>query len=353
VRTRTLLLLFSAAICLRSWADQVTMNNGDRLSGTIIKSDGTTLVLKTAYAGDVKLDWSGVQSMRSTQPLHIVLKSGQTLVGPVTSSDGNLQVATSSGAPAEAPKSQIESLRGESEQAAYEKTLHPGLLEEWKGGATVSFALTRGNSQTKNLALAFTADRETSHDKLGLYANSVYATNDAPGAVPSTTANAIQAGVRYDHDITKRLFAFLTADFQTDDLQGLNLRSVPGAGLGLHVIKTPATTLDLLAGLNYTRENYTAFTRNSAAASFGEELTHKLHSSTVITQSFNFYPNLSDWGEYRGTFNFGTVTKINKWLGWQNAFGDIYVTNPPVGKKKNDLVLTTGLNFSFGAGKQH
>jgi putative salt-induced outer membrane protein YdiY len=326
------------------------MNNGDRLSGTIIKSDGTSLVLKTAYAGDVTLDWSAVQSMQTTQPLHIVLKSGQTLSGAVTSSDRTLQVATSAGAPVEVSQNDVASL---SEQAAYEKTLHPRLLQAWNGGATVSFALTRGNSQTKNLALAFTADRETLHDKLALYTNSVYATNDAPGAVPPTTANAIQAGVRYDHDITKRLFAFVTADFQTDALQSLNLRSVPGGGLGVHVIKTSTTTLDLLDGLNYTRENYTTFTRNFAAASFGEDLTHKLHSSTIITQSFHFYPDLTDWGEYRGTFNFGTVTKINKWFGWQNAFGDIYVTNPPVGKKKNDVLLTTGLNFSFGAGTQH
>jgi Protein of unknown function, DUF481 len=80
-------------------------------------------------------------------------------------------------------------------------------------------------------------------------------------------------------------------------------------------------------------------------------LTHKVHGSTVITQSFNFYPILSNGGEYRGTFNFGTVTNISKWLGWQNAFSDIYVSNPPVGKKKNDVLLTTGLNISFGAAK--
>ena len=43
----------------------------------------------------------------------------------------------------------------------------------------------------------------------------------------------------------------------------------------------------------------------------------------------------------------GTVTKISKWLGWQNQFGDIYVTNPPTGAKKNDVVFTTGLNFAF------
>jgi hypothetical protein len=41
------------------------------------------------------------------------------------------------------------------------------------------------------------------------------------------------------------------------------------------------------------------------------------------------------------------VTKISKSFGWQNQFGDIYVSNPPVGAKKNDIVITTGLNYSF------
>jgi Protein of unknown function, DUF481 len=42
------------------------------------------------------------------------------------------------------------------------------------------------------------------------------------------------------------------------------------------------------------------------------------------------------------------VTKMSKWLGWQNSFTDVYVTNPPPGKKQNDVILTTGLNVSFG-----
>lgn len=29
------------------------------------------------------------------------------------------------------------------------------------------------------------------------------------------------------------------------------------------------------------------------------------------------------------------------------SIGDIYVTNPPAGKKLNDILLTTGLNVSF------
>lgn len=46
--------------------------------------------------------------------------------------------------------------------------------------------------------------------------------------------------------------------------------------------------------------------------------------------------------QYRGIFDLGTVTKIGTWLGWQNQFGDIYVTNPPAGKKQNDVAFTTG-----------
>jgi carbohydrate-selective porin OprB len=69
--------------------------------------------------------------------------------------------------------------------------------------------------------------------------------------------------------------------------------------------------------------------------------------STALTQDFTFYPNLQQTGEYRGTFDLGTVTKLNKWLGWQNQFQDIYVSNPPTGSKKNDVLFTTGLNISF------
>jgi len=84
-----------------------------------------------------------------------------------------------------------------------------------------------------------------------------------------------------------------------------------------------------------------------AGATIGDEFMHKLGKGTVVTQNLYFYPDLTHTGEYRGTFNFGTVTKISKWLGWQNSFNDVYVSKVPPGKKQNDLVLSTGLNFSF------
>src|SRR4029079_13474400 len=164
------------------------------------------------------------------------------------------------------------------------------------------------------------------------------------GAVPDTTANSVQAGTRYDRDLTRHVFAFVNADFQTDALQNLDLRSVFGGGLGLHAIKSDRTILDFLGGLNYTRENYSGATgvdRNLIAATLGEEFFHKLGLSTVLTEKLYFFPDFNESGEYRASVSLGTATKTNKWLGGQNALGNFCFPNPPAGKRQNDILLTT------------
>jgi len=349
----TALSMFALSTTL--FADQVVLKNGDRLTGTITKSDDKTLLIKTEFAGDVTVQWPAVQEINSTQPLHITLANGKTVAGAVATTDGSLAVTTAASGTVTVAKADVTALRSDAEQTAYEKSLHPGILQGWAGGANVGFALTAGNSETKSLAVAFTADRKTLHDEISLYENTVYTADDAPGANPSTTADTNQGGARYSRNLNPRLFAYGSADFQTNALQDLNLRSVFGGGLGLHAIKTDKTTLDFLVGPNYTREDYSTVTNSFVALTLGEELSRKVGASTLVTQKLYFFPDLSngETGQYRAAFNLGTVTKLSKWLAWQNAFSDIYVTNPPVqpvgtpALKTNDIVLTTGLNFSF------
>jgi putative salt-induced outer membrane protein YdiY len=343
------------------FADQITMKNGDRLTGKVVKSDGKTLVLHTDAAGDVTIKFDAIDQISTEQELHVSTSDKKTMVGPVTTSEGKIAVATKTAGKVEVPKEKVVQIRNDAEQAAYDKSLHPGLLQGWNGGANVGFSVARGNSQTENLALAFNAAHPTLNDKITLYANAIYTRNDL--ATPSGVANLEQGGLRYDRNILPRLFVFVGADFMSNALQSLGLRSVGGGGLGFHAIKGEGTTLDLLGGVNYTHETYhfipgnplanppvpdtPGVTHNFAALTLGEELMHKLGKSTVLNQKLYFYPDLNDTGQYRGAFDLGTVTKISKWLGWQNQFSDIYVSNPPSGAKKNDLILTTGLNFSF------
>ena len=68
---------------------------------------------------------------------------------------------------------------------------------------------------------------------------------------------------------------------------------------------------------------------------------HKFGKSTTVTEVFYFYPDLSNTGEYRFALDAASVTKINKWLGWQMTLSDRYVTNPPIaGTKSNDIIFS-------------
>ena len=344
------------------FADQVTLKNGDRLTGTVVKSDGKTLVLHTEAAGDVTIQLAAIQEIKTEQELHVTLKGGKTAVGPVTTSDGKLEIATKTAGTVEAPKDDITLIRNDAEQTAFDKALHPGLRHGWTGGANVGFSVARGNSQTENVALAFNAVHASLNDKITLYASSLYTKNELP--TPSVGANLEQGGLRYDRNVNPRLFVFGAADFMSNALQYLDLRSVYTGGFGYHAIKSDKTTLNFLGGINYTHEVYSngaeivpvtdpatyqsyGVTHRFTALTLGEELNQKLGKSTVVIENFYFYPNLQQTGQYRTNFNLGTVTKISKWLGWQNQFGDVYVSNPPTDSKNNDVVFTTGLNFSF------
>lgn len=345
-----------------SFADQVTLKNGDHLTGTIVKSDGKTLVLHTDFAGDVTINFDAITQITSDKELHVTTSDKKTVVGPVSTNNGKIEVATKSGGTVEVPPANVAIIRNDAEETAYEKSLHPGLLHGWNGGVNVGFSLARGNSETSNLAIAINAVHPTIDDKTTIYLSLINTQNDL--ATPSTVANLVTGGIRYDHNLNPRMFGFVAADFMSNELQDLDLRATYAGGFGYHAIKSDATVLDFLAGLNYTHETYSdgpqvtpptvpatytsyGVTNKFAALTLGQELMHKAGKSTVFTEKLYFFPDLSDTGEYRATFDLGTVTKISKWLGWQNQFSDIYVSNPPATAKKNDLIFTTGLNFSF------
>jgi putative salt-induced outer membrane protein len=331
-------------------ADNVVLKNGDHLTGTIEVSDGKDITLKTDFAGEIKILWSSVLEVKSDKPIYVLMPDKSTVSGNLTTDGVNLVVHPANGSAVQLPMTAVTVIRSFDQQTAYEKTLHPNLIENWKGGFNLGLALARGNSETTNLNTGFTADRKTLGDEITLYESSLYSTNDLPGG--GVTANSIVGGAKFDRNITKRIFGFVSGDYAHDELQDLNLRQIYSGGLGLHAINTPNTTLDVLAGANYTRETYgggpTEVDRNLAGITLGENFMHKFGKSTTVTEVFYFYPDLSNTGEYRFSLDAASVTKINKWLGLQLTLSDRYVSDPPiVGTKSNDIIFSTGINVAF------
>ncbi len=326
-------------------ADQVTLKNGDRISGHIVKKDGANLTVKTDMMGEVTLPWSNVTDVKSDEPLFVNLPNGKQVSGKVTTEGGNLNVATSN-APATEPLDKIDAIRDAAEEQKYEKFLAPGLLDLWAGYADLGFSLARGNSHTDTLTTAFNAVRATNSDKTTLFLNQLYSTGTVGGNT-GVTADSVRGGVSYDHTINGRWFWNVLNTEGYDTLQGLNFEFVLGGGLGYHAIKNTRTSLDLLVGADYTHEAFIFnITRNLAEFNFGDDFSHKLSGVTSVSQTLRYFIAPSN-GQYRLAFNAGAATVIHKWLSWQISVNDNYLSAPVFGRKSNDIFLTTGLRATF------
>ena len=365
------LLLLLIAIALFSpalFADTVSLKNGDRLTGTIEKSDAKTLVLKTEFAGEITLQWAAIDAINSTQPLHVGLAGGQMVDGPVTTNDGQIQVATTSAGVVTASKDSVQVIRSDAEQAAYDATIerlrHPHLGDFWSGTLDTGLSLTRGNSSTLSYTFAGRAIRLTDRDKITAYATAVYGKTDVPPPA-QVIAHQIAGGVRADINISPRWFGFAGTDFNSNALQQLDLQNVVDGGAGIHAIKTKNTQFDLFAGAGYNQEFFGAFlaanptpppaavtiaavTQRNVEAIVGEEFDTKLGSRSTFSETFNYFPNVTGPSGYRYTFNTVLSTAISKWFGWQFSLTDNFISNPPDGIKGNDLLISTGLRLVFG-----
>lgn len=342
------LLLIFVALTGEVLGDQIQLKNGDRLTGTIVKSDGKTIVFKSDLVGEVSVALESVTNVTSDKTLYVTLADGRTVAGLVSAKDGQAEIRSNAG-PVVVDRSAITIIRSEAEQQLYESTLNPGLLQQWTGGADLGLSLTRGNSHTTNFALGMAISRETLRDKTSLYAASVYNRETSDG-VSRTVANTFRFGARYDRNINRDWFGYGFTDLEHNGLQDLNLRWVLGGGLGYHAIRNERTKLDLLAGLDMSREYFEGDDndRTSLEAQLGQTLDHQFTPRVSLKEQLFFFPNLSNGGEYRVNFDTSLVMDISRRLAWQVTLSDRYLSDPPGGFKQNDLLLTTGLKIKLG-----
>ena len=341
-------LLLLLICCATATADLISLKNGDRVSGTVVKSDGKVLVFKSDLVGDLTVSMGDITEIASEKPVYVALSDGRTVVGVLHSASDQSEVKSSTGSVTFA-RGAIQAIRSEAEQKAYEDSLNPGWTEQWTGGADLGIALTKGNSDTTNVALGLGLSRETRNDKTTIYGAGIYNRENTNG-ISRTIANTIRFGGRYDRDFAKRWFGYGFTDLERNGIQLLNLRWVIGGGVGYHAIRNERTKLDLLGGLAMNREYFKGIDndRTSLEAQAGQTLSHQLNSRTSIKEQLFFFPNLTRGGEYRINFDTSVVTDITKRIAWQITFSDRYLSDPPPGSKQNDMILTTGLRVKLG-----
>ena len=349
-----LFVLLSVSI---AFADQVTLKNGDRVTGAIVKKDGKDLTVKTDLMGVVTIPWDQITDIKTNEPLNVVL-TGQPPQTPgvketITETNGQITLSAGPNGPQTIAPAAVVAIRDNAEEASYERLLHPTLLQLWTGTAALGLAGTAGNAVTSTFTTGVNASRTTNHDVIALYFTGVNSSATVNG-VHSGTAQAVTGGWKYDRKTGGRMEINVFNDYEYDKFQSLDLRFVLGGGLGYRAWKSSRGALALQAGVDYNHEKFSPaapavdFSRSSSEAYWGDDFTYKVNGSTSIVQGFRMFNNLSDTGTYRANFDLASNTKLRKWLVWNLSFSDHYLSDPVAGRKRNDVLYTTGVGVTFG-----
>lgn len=346
--------IFSAALFLGAQAllaDQITLSNGDRITGSIVKADTKEVVVATPAAADVTIQWSAITAITADGPVYVGLADGQTVAGALQLANGQLTVRTQTAGTVNAGFADMRTMRNQAEQTAFETQIeryrNPRLVDLWTGFLDLGFAATKGNADTQTFTLSSRADRATNRDKIGAYYTSIFASNSTAGTT-LTTANSKRGGVTYDVNLNKKWFAWGSVDLESDEFQRLDLRFVPQGGLGHHTINNDRTKLDLRVGASGNREFFsTGLQRNSAEIVFGEDFQHNFTKTTSIQQRLRYFPNMTETGAYRLNFDTTFATALAKWFSLQFTVSDRYLSNPVPGRKSNDILYSTGIRLTF------
>ena len=351
--TKRTVILVTLSCLTAPWAvaDTILLSNGDRVSGAIVNTTGGKLVVKTEFLGEVTVDRKGVASINADKPLTVTFESGETVVGTVATENREVRVTPENRPAVVQPLASLAALRDADSQRAYEREQRrltdPGWMDFWVLTADLGLATAQGNSETTTFSTGLELVRATGFDKTVLGFTQIYSTQRTTEPF-GTTANRVSGRARYDRDITKKLFAFGAANFDFDEFQDLDLRSVLGGGLGWHILRHDRHTFDFSAGGNWNREQFsTGFTRDSGEIQFGEESTHKVNSRLNLFQAFTAYPNLSTTGEYRFNFDAGADLKLTNLLSLGVKVSDRFLSNPIPGNQENDILFTTGVHLTW------
>jgi len=329
-----LVTLIMLSLVLNTLAGEITLKNGDRLTGKIVDQTDEAIVIETEYAGKVKIARAHIEKVI----LADAEAAAKSLAQPI-------QAAKADKSAAIVPTPVVEK-HSPSSFAGRIK----GIATGWEGNANIGFSFTSGNSNNITMTTGLRAVKPNPQGGMLIYFRSLWNSSHGTSAVV-TTQNAFWGGARYDRNLSKKMFGFLSYDFERDKPRRLSFRSVAGGGLGHRTVKNDRTELEFLAGLAWNRTWQAGADSDTPEGLVGLNFKQKINHRFRVQNAFTYFQNVTDTHEYRVLFDTSLNADVTPRIGVYFAIGNRYNNDPLGNAKKNDFLLTTGLKWNFGKKK--
>lgn len=334
-------VLLLAAACLAAGAvraDQVTLANGDRITGLIVKMETEDLVMQTQNLGELKIKWAQVTRIATEAEHKIFLDDGTRLIGVLeTITDGTLVVRVKD----EIPGAPIELKRVVFIDPAPDIS---GEGAKYLGRINFGFSSSTGNSEIETLYLDAEIGARTRHDR---YTLSGKARRSTDREVESES-NWL-AGFKWDHFLTRKWYTYANTNFENDQFKDIRLRSTAGGGTGYQFYESDPLNLALEGGLTYVNTDFMVATDEEYPAArwavkfdwkmFGTNLQffHTHEAYTAIDNSDSAFVRSQTGFRFPLVYNISATLQYN--VDWDN--------NPAPGRVSTDDMLVFTMGYTW------
>lgn len=311
-------------------ADEIVLENGDRVTGKVKSAKDGILVFTTGYSEPMSIRISSMRSISTDDPVEVHLQSGEVLKGRLIPWEAGQAVVEPS---AERQKTVID--------LATVRAINPP--SPWSGNITVGGNLQTGNTERLTASIGAEALRRTKQDRFSLRFLFNYAEED-----DTITARNTFGALKYDYFFTRRTYGFLNLEMLSDEFKNINLRTSVGPGIGYQVWDDPGKTLMLEIGVNYFSEDLDKGEDDQWITGRGSVvLGLKVHRYLAFSEIVVVYPNLEGFSEYQLRNEASLTSAIGSRLSLKLTNIIEYDSDPSPGVQKADTFWILALQYGF------
>ena len=216
----------------------------------------------------------------------------------------------------------------------------------WNGDVSLGIALARGNSNTTNISLSFSAEKLFTK-------NLEWATRGSYllGRTAETTNSEsieLTSAAKWIH--TANLFSLVEITALQDKFKNFNYRIIPHLGIGYWIIRRDKAEVSIKGGISgvFTKYEDTGERDYFTALMIGNELKWKISPTAEFVQNFTINSNFTRLNNYFTRLEMSLSAAIAKGWAIKLSLIDKYESLPPSEDiKKNDIIFLTNLSWKF------
>ena len=354
---RAIALLWVGLAACPALADDVYLESGSKLAGTIQRLHEGRLVIDTDFADALEIDATKIAGIDTDRELAVTLTGGDRITGVLRyepgegqrltdTSLGDLEIEASeiaglselrgaggAGGPGQpAPRAaeaeseaeteteeEIADLKEKHEEEVAElRERQEALRHPWTGEIALGLQGENGNNERLAFHGRAEARRETPLERLLFYLEGDYAKENG-----ERTANEIIGGAKFERDIAERWFTYGKGEIEFDEFENLDLRTTISGGLGYFLIEEEDQELKAHAGLGYQHESFdSGVAEDEAIVDIGYDYRLDLNDRLRLTHSLTYFPTLGDpFTGYRLTGDAALEVPITEEERWKLRLG--------------------------------